>query len=168
MRTARTTMFSWLPACLEQSALPAFLCCCSCAHEPCSSGQGWCEEQLGEGAGSGLSRGKRHEREDQGQGSVTLDQVAAQGCATSRCLETRHCAEPRRWTFAAQREGFRATETTTHTATTCGICYSNGLEAFNASVAAQASGAPVCPMLRVLVTAADGQATWPEMSAESS
>ena len=42
-------------------------------------------------------------KQGQRQGSVTLEvQVATQGCATSRCLETRHCAEPRRWTFAAQ------------------------------------------------------------------
>ena len=108
MTTARTTMFSWLPACLEQSALPTFLCCSSCAHEPCSSNQGWCEKQLGEGAGSGHSRSRKREREDQRQGSVTLEvQVAAQGSATSRCLEARHCAEPRRWTFAAQRRRFR-------------------------------------------------------------
>ena len=59
MSTARTIMFSWLPACLEHSAIPTFLCCCSCAHEPCFSGQGWCEEQLGEGAGSGQSRSPR-------------------------------------------------------------------------------------------------------------
>ena len=109
MSTARTVMFSWLPVCLEHSAIPTFLSCCSCAHEPCSSGQGWCEEQLGEGAGSGHTRSRRSERQDQRQGSVTLEvQVAAQGCATSHCLETRHCAEPRRWTFAAQRRRSRA------------------------------------------------------------
>ena len=34
MFTARTMMFSWLPACLEHSASPTFLCCSSCAHEP--------------------------------------------------------------------------------------------------------------------------------------
>ena len=108
MSTACTKMFSWLPACLEQSAIPTFLFCSSYAHEPCSSGQGWFEEQLGEGAGSGHTRSRRSEREDQRQGSLTLEvQVAAQGCATSRCLERRHCAEPRRWTFAAQRRRSR-------------------------------------------------------------
>ena len=108
MSTACTIMFSWLPACLEQSPLPTFLFCSSYAHEPYSSGQGFCEEQLGEGAGSGHTRSRRSEREDQRQRSLTLEvQVAAQGCATSRCLERRHCAEPRRWTFAAQRRRSR-------------------------------------------------------------
>ena len=54
---------------------------------------------------------------------------SAQGCAISRCLETRRCPEPRLLNVRhaapkIQRERFRATETTTHTATTCGICSS--------------------------------------------
>ena len=57
-------------------------------------------------AGTGAAGGASGR--DQRQGSLTLEvQVAAQGCATSRCLERRHCAEPRRWTFAAQRRRSR-------------------------------------------------------------
>ena len=69
-----------------------------------------------------------------------------------------------------QREGFRATETTAHTATTCGICSSRtrsagwGLSTRLWRRKLLEHG--VWPMLRVLVTTAGGLETWPEISAE--
>ena len=143
MSTARTMMFSWLPACLENSAIPTFLCCSSCAHEPCSSGQGWCEEELGEGACSGHSRSRKREREDKRQLSVTLEvQVAAQGCATSRCLETRErsqrSAEDSEGRVSCDRDHDAYRNHVRHLFLQNKI---SGLGAFNASVAAQASGA---------------------------
>ena len=73
---------------------------------------------------------------------------SAQGCATSRCLETRHCAEPpldvRREAPKIQREWFVRQRPRRIPQPRAGCVFQNKisrLEAFHASVAAQASGA---------------------------
>ena len=100
MFTARTMMFSWVPACLKHSASPTFLCSSSCAHEPCSSGQGWCKEELGEGACSGHSR----EAGSAGEPATRVGHPRGPGRRAGLC----HFTLPgNTTTFAAQRRSFR-------------------------------------------------------------
>ena len=135
-------MFWWLPACLEHSTIPTFLCCSSCGHEPCSSAQGWCEEELGEGACSGHSRSRKREREDKRPGSVTLEVQVAAGCATSHYLKTQQrsprSAEDSEGGVSCDRDHDAYRNHVRHLFLQNKI---SGLGAFNASVAAQASGA---------------------------
>ena len=145
MSTPRTIMFSWFPACLEQSALPTFLCCCNCAHEPCSSGQGWCEEQLGESAGSGHTRSRRsdkgrsHSRSRSPRRAVPLHAAWKRDTVLSRAVgRSPRSAEVPEGGVPCDRDH------DAHRNHVRDLLLPNkisGLEAFNASVAAQASGA---------------------------
>ena len=118
MFTARTMMFSWVPPCLKHSASPTLLCCSSCAHEPSQDKVG-AKRHLAKALAAGT-------REAESASGRTNDK----GRSPSRSRSPRravplHAAwkhdNVRRAAPKIQREGFRATETTTHTATTCGI-----------------------------------------------
>ena len=95
MSIARKMMLSLLPACLEQSALPHVFAAPVVLMSRVVQARG--------GVKSGHSRSRRREREDQRQGLVHSGPGRRARLCHLTLLGNATLAEPRRWTFAAQR-----------------------------------------------------------------